>query len=113
MYKNIKKYLSAEIETLSQQTSDCVEPDKLGEYHEFIRAYADIFSSNIYNPKDYTYHDLKLLIKSKDVKVLQGDRDSSIIIIYSKKYCEKEYIKKPQIQLYIILNYFKTSYTVT
>ena len=36
--KNVKKYLSAELETLAQQTSDCVEPGKLEEYHKFLRA---------------------------------------------------------------------------
>ena len=87
--KNVKKYLSAELETLAQQTSDCVEPEKLEECHEFLRAHADIFSSNIYNSKDYTYHDLKSLIKNKDIKVLQGDKDSSVIIMDSKKYYEK------------------------
>ena len=68
--KNVKKYVSAELETLTQQTSDFVEPEKLEKYHEILRAYADIFSSNIYNSKDYTYHDLKSLIKNKDIKVL-------------------------------------------
>ena len=33
--ENVKKYLSAELETLAQQTSDCVEPGKLEEYHNF------------------------------------------------------------------------------
>ena len=81
-----KKYLSAELETLAQQTSDCVGPGKLEEYHKFLRAYSEIFCRNIYNSKDCTYHDLKLLIKNKDIKVLQGDKDSSIIIMNSKKY---------------------------
>ena len=87
--KNVKKYLSAELETLAQQTSDCVEPGKLEEYHKFLWAYADIFSSNIYISKDNTYHDLKPLIKNKDIKVLQGDKDPSIIIMDSKKYYKK------------------------
>ena len=78
--KNVKKYLSAELEILTQQTPDCVEPGKLEEYHEFLRAYADIFPRNIYNSKDYTYHDLKLLT---------GDKDSSIMIMDSKMYYEK------------------------
>ena len=34
--KNVKEYLSAELETLAQQTSDCVEPEKLEKYHEFL-----------------------------------------------------------------------------
>ena len=70
--KNVKTYLSAELETLAQLTSDCVEPDKL-EYHKFFRVYADIFCSNVYNSKDHTYHDLTSLIKNKDIKVLQSD----------------------------------------
>ena len=87
--ENVKKYLSAELETLAQQTSDCVEPGKLEEYHKFLWAYADIFSSNIYISKDNTYHNLKPLIKNKDIKVLQGDKDPSIIIMDSKKYYKK------------------------
>ena len=87
--KNVKKYLSAELETLAQETSDFVEPEKLEEYHEILRAYADIFSSNIYTSKDYTYHNLKSLIKNKEIKLLQGDKDSSVIIMDSKKYYEK------------------------
>ena len=87
--KNVKKYLVAELETLTQQTPDCVEPDKQEEYHKFLRAYADIFSSNICNSKDCTYHELKSLIKSKDIKVLQGDKNSSIIIMDSNKYYKK------------------------
>ena len=87
--KNVKKHLSAELETLAGQTLDCVEPGKIEEYHKFLLAYADIFSSNIYNSKDYTYHDLKSLIKNKDIKVLPVHKDSSIIIMDSKKYFKK------------------------
>ena len=74
---------------MAQQTSNCVEPGKLEEYHEFLQVHAEIISRNIYNSKDYTYHDLKLLIKNKDIKVLLGDNDSSIIIMDSKMYFEK------------------------
>ena len=87
--KNVKKYLSAELETLAQHTSDCVEPEILEEYHKFLRVYPDTFSSNMYNSTDYIYHDLKSLIKNKDIKVLQGDKDSSVIRMDSKKYYEK------------------------
>ena len=74
---------------MAKQTSDCVKAHKLEEYHKFLREYADIFSSNIYNSKDYTYYDLKSLIKNKDIKVLQGNKDSSIIITDSKNSYEK------------------------
>ena len=74
---------------LAQQTSDCAEPGKLEEYHEFLRVYPDIFSSNICKSKDCTCQDLKSLIKNEDTKVLQSDKNSSIIIMDSKKYYEK------------------------
>ena len=35
--KNVKKYLSAELETLAQKTSDSVEPSKLEEYYKYGR----------------------------------------------------------------------------
>ena len=35
--KNVKKYLSAEPETLAQKTSDSVEPSKLEEYYKYGR----------------------------------------------------------------------------
>ena len=70
--KDVKKYLSAELELCG------VEPDKLEEYHELLRAYADVFSSNIYNSKNHRQR----------YKVGQGDKDSSIIIMDSKKYHE-------------------------
>ena len=67
-YENVEKYLSAELKTMAQQTSDCVEPDKLEDYHKFLQVYADIFSSNVYKSNDYTYHDWKLLIKKERCK---------------------------------------------
>ena len=45
-YCFVDKYLSAELETLVQQVSNCVEPENLNENREFFRAYAEIFSSN-------------------------------------------------------------------
>ena len=87
--KNVKKYLSAELEKLAQQTSDYVETGKVENYHKLFWAYANVFSSNTYSKKDYTHHDLKPLIKNKDIKVLQDDKNSFIIIMDSKRYYEK------------------------
>ena len=41
--KNVKKYLSAELETLAQQTSDYVETGKVENYHKLFWVYANIF----------------------------------------------------------------------
>ena len=87
---NVKKYLSAELETLAEKTSDCVEPDKLDEYYEFLRAHADMFSSNTYNSKDSTYHDLKSLTKNENIKVLQSLKLETMVIESIKNGIFKE-----------------------
>ena len=53
------KVLVANFETLAQRTSNCVDPHRLEEYHEFMRGYPDIFIKNVFETKDYTYHNLK------------------------------------------------------
>ena len=60
--KNVRKLLAANFETLAHRTSDSVEVHRLDEYHEFLRPYTYIFTTNRFQTKDYTYHDLKNLI---------------------------------------------------
>ena len=69
------------MESLAQRTSDDVSHLKLEEFHEFLRGYTDIFTKNVLNTKDYTYHSLKNIINDKDIVVLKGDKDSSILIM--------------------------------
>ena len=65
----MREFLAANFETLAQRTSDSVEAHRLKEQHEFLRGYTDIFTKNIFQTKDYTYHNLKKLIREKDVAV--------------------------------------------
>ena len=59
------------------------------EYHEFPRGYTNIFINNMNNTKDYTYSNLKVLIKNKDLCVLSGDKDSCIIIMNKQNNVQK------------------------
>ena len=59
------------------------------EYHEFPRGYTNIFINNMNNTKDYTYSNLKVLIKNKDLCVLSGDKDSCIIIMNKQNNVKK------------------------
>ena len=67
--KNTKKFLAANFETLAQRTSDSIEAHRLEKYHEFLSGYTDIFTKNVFERKDYTYHNLKKLIQEKDIVI--------------------------------------------
>ena len=50
--RDLKKNLAANLETLASQASSFVDHTKLEDFHEFLRAYTDIFTKNIYVTKD-------------------------------------------------------------
>ena len=54
-----------------------------------MRGYTDIFTENVFQTKDYTYHNLKNLIRAKDVVIMKGDKDSSVVILNKTDYIEK------------------------
>ena len=68
--KHLKKQLTANFETLSHRARDCVRKN-LENSHELLRAYTDIFTKNIYATKDFTYSNLKNVIKNV---ILSGDK---------------------------------------
>ena len=87
--RDLKKKLAANLETLASQASSFVDHTKLEDFHEFLRAYADIFTKNIYATKDYTYKNLKNLIENKDLVVISGDKDSCVVILKRGDYDKK------------------------
>ena len=40
----------------------------------------NIFTNNIFATKQYTYHNLKDIIRDKDLMLLNGDKNSSVVI---------------------------------
>ena len=40
----------------------------------------DIFTNSIYAAKDYAYHNLCGMIQNKDIVVVKGDNNSSVVI---------------------------------
>ena len=87
--RDLKKNLAANLETLASQASSFVDHTKLEDFHEFLRAYTDIFIKNIYATKDYTYKNLKNLIQNKDLVVISGDKDSCVVILKTGDYDKK------------------------
>ena len=87
--KDLKKNLAAILKTLASQTSSLVDHTKLEYPHEFLWAYTDIFTENIYTAKDYTYKNLKYLIENKDLVVISSDKDSCVVILKTCDYDKK------------------------
>ena len=41
----------------------------------------DIFTNKIFATKNYKYHNLKDIIRDKDLTLLNGDKDSSVVVM--------------------------------
>ena len=50
------------MEKFSHSAIKYVEDNKVQDFHEFPRAYTDIFTKNLYATKDFTYKNLKNMI---------------------------------------------------
>ena len=87
--KHLKKSIVANFEIVSPRVSESINHDKLEDFHEFLRAYTDKFTKHIYASKDFTYNDLKNIIKDENVAVLSGDKDYSIVIMQKDDYNHK------------------------
>ena len=59
--KHMKKYIAANMECLTCSTSKYVDQSKLVNFHEFLRAYTDIFNNNILKTKKKSFKILKKL----------------------------------------------------
>ena len=61
----------------------------MGNFHEFLWGYTNIFVKNVISTEDHTYKELKTLIHNKDVVILKGDKDWSIVIINKTDFIKK------------------------
>ena len=55
-------------------------------YCEFTRIYS---FKELYFSTDYTYNNLKRLIKDESIVVIPGDKDSAIVIMDKNDYVKK------------------------
>ena len=76
-----KKNLAANFESLAEAVNSEILNEEKEDFHEFLRAYCDILTKNVYFTKDYTYSNLKWLIKGGTLVVIPGDKDSCVIIM--------------------------------
>ena len=79
--KYLKKQLAANFETHLHRASDCVHHQNLENCHEFLRTYTDIFTKNVYAAEDFTYSNLKNIIKNDKLVILSRDKDLCVVIM--------------------------------
>ena len=77
------------MDLLAYIASKKVENIQWESFHEFLRGYTDMFSKNVLNNEDFTYKNLKSLIQDENIVILQGDKDSSVLIMDKKDYIQK------------------------
>ena len=75
--------------SLAESVKSNINHKNLEYFHEFLHGYTDIFSNNIYATKDYTYHNLCGMIQNKDIVVVKGDKDSSVVTMKKSGYVTK------------------------
>ena len=87
--KDLWRFPAANMESLANSVKGNIDHKDLEHFHEFLRGYTDIFTNNIYATKDYTYHNLRGMIQNKDIVVVKGDKDSSVVIMKKSDYVTK------------------------
>ena len=87
--KRLKQELAVNTETVSHSPTKQVEDNKAEDFHEFLRAYTDIFTKNVYATKDFTYKTLKNMINNDKLAVVSRDKDSCVVIMTRGDYNNK------------------------
>ena len=79
--KNLKSLLAANMERLTERVENYLDNDQVQNFHAFMRAYTEIFTKNIFAIKDYTYRNLQDMVRDKDLVLLNGDKDSQVVVM--------------------------------
>ena len=81
--KDVWRFIAANLKSLADSVKGSIDHKNLERFHEFLRGY------NIYTTKAYTYHNLRGMIQKKDIVVVKGDKDSSVVIMKKSDYVTK------------------------
>ena len=77
------------MESLAESVKGNIDHKNLEQFHDFLRDYTNIFTNNIYAAKENIYHNLRGMIQNKDIVVVKGDKDSSVVIMKKSDYVTK------------------------
>ena len=76
------------MEWLAYSASKQVDP-QLENFHEFLCGSTDIFPKNFLSTKDEACENLENLFRKRDIGILRGDEDSSVVRMNRSDYIEK------------------------
>ena len=85
----IKTDLDVELESLVANVDQFVSPEVKEEFHQFLRNMTYTLTNNVYHTKVNTYNKTKSLGDNKNIVILSGDKDNSIVIMNKKDYNKK------------------------
>ena len=85
----INRDLGVELESLAASVDEFVSPEVKEEFHQFLRNTTYTLTNNVYHTKDDTYNKTKSLRDNKNIVILSGDKDSSIVIMNKIDYDKK------------------------
>ena len=87
--KSVKRNIAVELEIIAHLVKKDVSSKNMEYFREYLRKMTNKFTQNIYHTKDDTYRNLRHLIQNKDIVVLSGDKDSSVVVMNKKDYILK------------------------
>ena len=85
----IKRDLGVEFESLASSVDTFVPPESKEKFHQSLGNTTYKLPNNVYRTRDTMYHKTKFIRDNKDIVILSGDKDSSIVIMNRKDYSKK------------------------
>ena len=74
---------------MAASVDEFVSPEVKEEFHQFLRNTTYTLTNNVYHTKDDTYNKTKSLRDNKNIVILSGDKDSSIVTMNQIDYDKK------------------------
>ena len=85
----VRRNITTELEYLAYTVQKDISSEDLKKFHEYLGKMTKKFNQNICHPKDNTYHDLRLFRNNKNIVLLSGDKDSSLVAMKKVGYVKK------------------------
>ena len=79
--KSVKRNIAVELENIAHLVQKDVSSKNMEYFYEYIRKMTNKFTQNIYHTKDDTYRNLRYVIRNKNILLLSGDKDSSVVVL--------------------------------
>ena len=83
--KNIKKILTDNMERVAERVTNSFDQNQVEYFHEVMRI-IQTFSLKIYLQPNITHINLKDIIRDKDLVIINGDKDSSVVAMNRTDY---------------------------